>query len=139
GFCGVNPTLASSLPSEAQVNSEPVSNQFGNHPPRPQTKIEPILTWVFAVDPTKNLPLLRFRQFRRTPRSFARAQNVKTTPFPFRRPQPFVDRCAAEAVGGDHFAGILALPHALNGHAPDLFQRLVVQLPPVSPHAESIK
>jgi hypothetical protein len=98
-----------------------------------------MLTWVFAIDPTKDLLLLRFRQFRRAARSFARAQSIKTTPSTFRRSQPFVDSCAGKAVGGDHFAGILALPHALDGHAPDLFQGLVIQFPPVSLHAESIK
>jgi hypothetical protein len=57
----------------------------------------------------------------------------------FRRLQPFVDRCAGKPFGGDRFAGILALPHALNRHAPDLFQNLMIQLLAVSPHAKSVK
>jgi hypothetical protein len=100
-----------------------------------------MLARVFAVDPAKDLPLLGFRQFRRTASSFARAQSIKTAPFafPFRRLKPFVDRCAGKAIRRNHFAGILALAHARNGHAPDLFERFVIEFASISLHAKSIK
>src|SRR5262249_43736968 len=124
---------------EAQLDVELVRNHLGDDLARPQTKIKPILTRVFAVDPTKDLPQLRFRQLRRTARCFTRTQSVKTAPFPFCRPQPFINRCAAKAVGFHYFAGILPLPHALYGHSPDLFQGFVIESSSISFHAESMK
>jgi hypothetical protein len=98
-----------------------------------------VLTRVLAIDPEKYLSLLPLRQFRRAASSFARAQRSKTTPSAFRRSQPFINGCAAEAVRGDNLAGILAVPNALDGHSPDFLQRFVIQSPAVPLHAESVK
>src|SRR5262244_1746344 len=46
---------------EAQSDAEPVGNQLANYEARPQTKIKSVLTRILTIDPTKYLPLLRFR------------------------------------------------------------------------------
>jgi hypothetical protein len=104
---------------------------------RPQTKIKTILTRILAVDPTKDLPFLRSCQLAGTARALARTQSSKTTPAAFRRVQPFVDRRAAKTVAGNDRARLFALAHPLNRHPPDILQRLMIQLPPISLHATS--
>jgi len=48
------------------------------------------------------------------------------------------DRHAAKTIRSNDHTGMPTLPNALNGHQPDLFQRLVIQLAASSLHAESL-
>src|SRR6266478_8909068 len=119
---------------KAELDAKLVGDQLGNHVARPQAKIKTVLTRIPAVDPTKYLPRLLYCQFRRTARALPRAQGTHASPPTPRLLQPFVDGRATEAVGRNDDTGILALPHTLNGHPPDLLQRLVIQCPPVANH-----
>src|SRR5262249_27108673 len=67
---------------EAQLDVELVRNHLGDDLARPQTKIKPILTRVFAVDPTKDLPLSRFRQLRRRPVALRERRASRPRRFP---------------------------------------------------------
>src|SRR5437667_60629 len=97
---------------QAELHAKLVGDQLGNDVPRPQTKIKAIPTRVPAVDPAEYLPRLLRCQFGRTAGALARAQRTQTPPATFHLVQPFVDRGATEAVGGDDGAGSLALPLA---------------------------
>src|SRR6266478_9993594 len=119
---------------KAELDAKLVGDQLGNHVARPQAKIKTVLTRIPAVDPTKYSPRLLYCQFRRTARALPRAQGTQASPPTPRPVQPFVNRGATEAVGGNDGAGILALRHPLNGHPPDLLQRLVIKCPAVPNH-----
>src|ERR1700730_9633625 len=121
----------------AQVGPELVRNQLAHHQPRPQTKIETMLARIFAVDPAEQLLLLLGRETPRPARTLPRTQRTQAAPFTPRFSQPPINHRTSEPVGSDHHARPLALPHALNRHHPDLFQRVVIKRSPIALHDES--
>src|ERR1019366_1400101 len=121
----------------AKIGPKLVGDQLAHHQPRPQTKIETMLARVFAVDPTEKLLLLLGRETARPPCTFPCAQRAQAAPFTLRFSQPPINHWTSEPVGSDHHARSLALPHALNRHQPDLFQRFVVKRSPIALHGDS--
>src|SRR3954465_7749493 len=118
-----------------KVHSKFLLDQLSHHAASPQPKVQAVLARIASIDPAKPPPLLCRRQATRTPRRFGRTQGADSRTRTKRRVNPFVNRRPIEPVGFDHLRGPLTLAHPFNRHQPNRLQRLVIQCPSISLHA----
>src|SRR5262249_15264139 len=117
---------------EAETLVEFFLHHLGNDPPRPQTKVEPVLAWILAADPPAHLPLLAHAQRRGSARRRSRMKRSFATLFV--RAQPRIDCSATQPVALHHRTWILSIPPTLDRHPPDGFRGLVAQCASVDFH-----
>lgn len=108
-----------------QLDAEPLLDQRCHNLPRPQSEVESVLARILAVDPTPHLQLLRRCQLVLRPRVLARAQGFLAAAS--LRPQPTVNRGAAQSVALHHAARILAGFDPTHRPAPNHLRRVVRQ------------
>src|SRR5258707_9167506 len=137
GFLRRDVQLGEQAPHGGHAHPHPelLRDQRRHDLPRPQPKVEAVLTRVLAIYPATDLELLARRQGGFPPRMFARAEGGRATS-PLRR-QPFVDRRATQTIAFDDLTGGRALPDPPDGEPADRFRGLARQRPPVDAHASS--
>src|SRR5947209_9045115 len=116
----------------AKPDAELALDQAGHHRAGPQSRVQAILTRIMAIDPAEHLLLLARCQAAWAPTRPSGTQRFQAKPRLAGGLDPFVDRRAGEAVGGDDRGGGFAFPNPLNGYQPNGFQRLMIETATVS-------
>jgi len=121
---------------QSQRLTHSLLDQVRDDAPRPQTEVKPVLPGVFAADPLPHLPLLLVGKLARPAGVLARRQSGLAA-FGF-RPQPAIDRRAAQSITANDLARPLAFADASNRHSSNAFRNLVTECASIDYHTPSI-